>query len=219
MRRIFFIPGLGANEMVFNNIGELGIDKINVKWLQNLEDETINEYSLRLIDKYGLRQDDLIAGLSFGGVLAQEIARILDHREVVLISSFRDIKDLRSVYRFGLRTGIYKLAPSFRIPVIDEIVAYNVNSENQESKPIIKQMLDETDYQLLKWSLEKIAQLPSKPDDNFRIHNIIGNKDKILRTWKNENTTIIDGGSHFMVYEKADEVTTVIRTALKRKKV
>lgn len=196
--------------MVFNNIGDLNCEQIKIKWLNNLEDESINEYSRRLIETYSIGENDKVAGLSFGGILAQEIARILDHQEVILISSFRDITDLKPLYRFGLKTGLYKLTPGFRIPIVDEIIAYNLNSNNQNSKPLLREMLEQTDYNLLKWSLEKIAQLPLNPVDMFIAHNIIGNKDKILRTWSNEYTTIIEGGSHFMVYEKANEVTNAI---------
>ena len=215
MSKIFFIPGLGANEMVFDNIGELPLGKVNIQWLENHGDESINTYSHRLIETYKISKEDVVAGLSFGGILAQEITRILDLEKVILISSFRDINDLRSVYRFGLRTGLYQLAPNFRIPIIDEIIAYNLNSENQESKPILKKMLEQTDYELLKWSLQKIAELPVRQDESFKAHNIIGNRDKILKTWQNEYTTIIDNGSHFMVYEKADEVTQAISRTIK----
>jgi len=201
--------------MVFDNIGELSLDKVNVQWLDNEPDESINSYSRRIIEQYQIKENDIVAGLSFGGILAQEIARILDHEEVILISSFRDIADLRSVYRIGLRTGLYRLAPNFRIPIVDEIIAYNLNSENQDSKPILKKMLEQTDYQLLKWSLQKIAELPARVKDNFFAYNIIGNNDKILKTWHNDHTTIIDGGSHFMVYEKAEEVTEAIKKILK----
>ena len=185
-----------------------------VKWLKNKEEESLNEYSRRIIGKYKIQKDDIVAGLSFGGIIAQEIARILNQSKVILISSFRDKSDLRYIYRIGLKSNLYKLAPSFRVPVIDEFVANYLNSENEESKPIIKQMLDETDYQLLKWSLEKIAEIPSNPNDEFIKYNIIGNNDMILKTWKNEYTSIIDGGSHFMVYEKSEEVTSTIREIL-----
>jgi len=211
MKRIFFIPGLGANEMAFEKIGDLGFEKINIKWIDNNENESLNQYAHRLIDIYKIDEIDIVSGLSFGGLLAQEIARILNQKEVILISSFRDIYDLRYVYRLGLRSGLYKLAPSFRVPIVDEIVAYNLNSENQDSKPILKQMLEETNYELLNWSLQKIAELPLKSNEDFIAHNIIGNKDKILKTWKNDQTIIINEGSHFMVYEQAEEVTRAIK--------
>lgn len=215
LSKIFFIPGLGANEMVFDNIGDLPLEKVNIKWLDNQGDESINSYAQRLIATNKITKEDTVSGLSFGGIIAQEIARILNLDKVVLISSFRDINDLRSIYRFGLKTGLYRLTPNFRIPVVDEIVAYNLNSENQNSKPILKKMLEQTDYELLKWSLQKIAELPLKPDDNFIVHHIIGNNDKIMKTWQNEHTTVIDDGSHFMVYEKAGEVTKAIIEILK----
>ena len=215
MSKIFFIPGLGANELVFDNIENLPLEKVNVKWLENEGDESINSYALKLIKTYKINENHTVAGLSFGGILAQEIARILELDKVVLISSLRDIQDLRSVYRFGLKTGLYRLAPNFRIPVIDEIIAYNLNSNNQKSKPILKKMLEQTDYGLLKWSLQKIADLPKRPKDNFTVYNIIGDNDKILKPWQNEHTTIIDGGSHFMVYEKAEEVTLALIDILK----
>ena len=204
--------------MVFDNIGDLPLEKVKIKWLDNQDNESIQAYANRLIETYRINKDDTIAGLSFGGLLAQEIARILNHNIVILISSFRDTHDLRPLYQIGLKSGLYRLAPNFRVPIIDEIIAYNLNSQNQESKPILREMLEQTNYELLKWSLQKIAELPLKSHEGFIAHNIIGNNDKILRTWKNEYTTIIQGGSHFMVYEKANEVTEVIRKIIVKKK-
>jgi len=42
-----------------------------------------------------LKKGDLLIGLSFGGLMAQQIAQIVGQDRIILISSFRTKDDLR----------------------------------------------------------------------------------------------------------------------------
>lgn len=65
------------------------------------------------------------------------------------------------------------------------------------------------------WSIKKIAFLSDSQYEHLKVYNIIGDKDRILQEWSNPNTNTINGGSHFMVYDKAAEVTKVLRDILR----
>lgn len=215
MKRIVFISGLGANELAFSRIGDLGLEKVFVKWLVNNPDESFEEYTLRIIEKYHIESGDVLVGLSFGGLVAQEIAKILNSNIVILISSFRDVNDLKSIFRMPLQSGIYRLMPTFKVPILDEMIANFLNSGSKESIPILKNMIESTDFKLMKWSLKMIAESNGLSNRNLQAYNIIGDQDKILKLWKNSTTTIIKNGSHFMVFDKSREVTKIILDILK----
>lgn len=99
MKRIYFISGLGANEKAFSKIGDLGQEKVMVKWLENQPKESLKSYAERLIQEYGIKKDEPLVGLSFGGILAQEIATILGSKEAILISGFQQKSSLRLPFR------------------------------------------------------------------------------------------------------------------------
>jgi len=66
-----------------------------IEWLPNHENESLHSYAKRLIDIYGIDRGDLIVGLSFGGLIAQQISEIVGQDRIILISSFRTKDDLR----------------------------------------------------------------------------------------------------------------------------
>lgn len=215
MQRIFFISGLGANERAFSRIGEVGCEKIMVKWMANEKNETLKEYAERLIKQYEIKSRDLVAGLSFGGLVAQKIAAITGQQKVILISGFRDKNDLRLPFRQALNTGLYRLLPSIRVPYVDSMIANILNSGTADSKTVLREMVRSMDYRLMKWSLEQIANTGDNTNKDVLLHNIIGDRDRIVRLWRNDTTYVVKGGSHFMVYDRAEEVTNIIRRILK----
>lgn len=215
MHRLFFISGLGANERAFSRIGEVGCEKIMVKWMANEKNETLKEYAERLIKQYEIKSRDLVAGLSFGGLVAQKIAAITGQQKVILISGFRDKNDLRLPFRQALNTGLYRLLPSIRVPYVDSMIANILNSGTADSKTVLREMVRSMDYRLMKWSLEQIANTGDNTNKDVLLHNIIGDRDRIVRLWRNDTTYVVKGGSHFMVYDRAEEVTNIIRRILK----
>ena len=47
-----------------------------------------------------------------------------------------------------------------------------------------------------------------------RLVNILGSYDRMIDSWENNNTFVIRGGGHFMVYERAEEINEIINTIL-----
>ncbi|MCR9252751.1 MAG: hypothetical protein NXI20_20180 [bacterium] len=212
--KIHLISGLGANETAFDKIGDLPYDRVFINWLVPEKKETIDHYARRLIDQYNIQSEDILIGLSFGGLLSQKIAEMNGNQTVILISSFRDKNDLRWPFKLGLKLGLYKLQPSFRIPFIDETAIGFLNSGTRESKVVLKKMLISTDYKVSKWSLHQIA-LSRRPNSiAYNLFLIVGNADRMVKSWDTENKWEINKGSHFMVYDKGEEVTTVINSIL-----
>ena len=74
---IHFISGLGADERVFQFLDLPGIEKKFIRWIEPGKNESIHSYSLRLIDQIQQNEDLVLVGISFGGMVAQEIASCL----------------------------------------------------------------------------------------------------------------------------------------------
>ena len=64
---------------------------------------------------------------------------------------------------------------------------------------------------LMNWSIEKIYQQDHELAPSITKVNLIGTKDRIVKSWSNDTTHLIEGCSHFMVYEQAETVSRIIR--------
>ena len=211
MKKQYFISGLGADKTAFQNLEDYGTTKIMIDWISNRPNESLYDYAARIIEKYGITSDDILAGLSFGGLVAQQIADILKPDYVILISSFRTKDDLKIQFSSGLKLKLHKLMPEMKSEFIGTIVANYLNSGTNQSKSALKAMLSSTDMKLMKWSLEKIYEQNNPLAIDVKKYSLIGSIDRVVKPWKIESTYIVEGGSHFMVYDKAEEISDIIR--------
>lgn len=211
--RLLFIPGLGADERVFERLPPFpGLISCYIRWIPPRGRESLESYCMRLIDDDDISITDRLIGLSFGGVVAQKIADLLGIKGVILISSLRDQKDLRLFFQLGLKLKLYKVLPAVKLPVIADWIAFYLNSSwRTESKLLLREMLKTTDMGLFRWSIEKIAEItPIK--SALTTYSLIGSKDRVVKPWKGEYFQLIAGG--MMVYDKSDEVAAVLKKML-----
>ena len=85
---IHLISGLGADRFSFSRLTlNDEFNKNYVEWIKPVKDETIQDYSLRLIRNYQIKEGDIIIGLSFGGIIAIEMNKLITPGLTILISS------------------------------------------------------------------------------------------------------------------------------------
>ena len=83
---IYIFSGLGADERVFQKLDFSDFKTTFVKWIIPQDKETIENYSTRLLAQITTKNPTLI-GLSFGGIIAVEVAKQIDTEKVILIAS------------------------------------------------------------------------------------------------------------------------------------
>ncbi len=84
----FLIPGLGATEFMFKDLREaLEFSLICPAWPKYHGETGYRELAQRFIHECGIREGDVVGGASLGGMIALEIAKIVNVRAVVLLGS------------------------------------------------------------------------------------------------------------------------------------
>ena len=97
---IYCFSGLGADKRVFKHL-KLDANLIHVDWIEPFENESIKSYSKRLSLKIPEDGKNFgILGVSFGGLIATEISKILNPKITILISSAETKYELRKSYIF-----------------------------------------------------------------------------------------------------------------------
>ena len=85
---VYFLPGLAANTSIFKNI-KLDSDRFEMyflEWMIPFEEESISDYALRFCSKVN-HPNAVLVGVSFGGIIAQEMNLVHNFRKIVIISS------------------------------------------------------------------------------------------------------------------------------------
>src|SRR6267143_1496615 len=89
MSRIILFPGLGASEKLFERFDFGDRKTFVVKFLVPQKNETLYKYCQRLAVAIPADEELIFIGVSFGGILAQEVSKIILAKKIILISSIK----------------------------------------------------------------------------------------------------------------------------------
>lgn len=206
------LSGLGADERVFINLKVNHLNLYFVKWIEPLPNETISSYAKRLC----LQIEEtcpLLIGLSFGGIMAVEISKIIDTEQIILLSSAKTKYEIPFIYRLAGKLHLNRYVPISMLKTANIFSYWLFNVKSKEEKDLFKQILKDTDPIFLKWAIDKIVNWENTiiPQQLTHIH---GTKDKILPMYFIKHKIVIQGGGHLMVLNKANEVNRAIAKCL-----
>ncbi len=211
-KELYIFSGLGADERVFQRLDFSGFSTTFIKWIVPQDKETIENYATRLRDQITTTKPTLI-GLSFGGLMAVEIAKQIDTENVILIASAKTKSEIPFYYRFAGQLGLHKLLPTRLLKSSNFITNWFFGTTSTFDKQLLKQILIDTDPTFLKWAIDKVTRWTNKTQTKNLFH-IHGTSDRILPfKFVNCNLTIKNGG-HLMTLNKADELNNVLRQHL-----
>lgn len=91
---VYFISGLGADERSFKYLDLPGVNMHFIQWEKPLKGEKLREYCRKLILQIDTSGDIFLVGLSFGGIVAQEIAKTIAVKKLIIISSIKSPGEL-----------------------------------------------------------------------------------------------------------------------------
>lgn len=103
-KELYIFSGLGADEKVFQKLYFSDFSPTFIKWIAPQEEETIENYATRLLDQIRTTKPILI-GLSFGGMIAVEVAKQIDTEKVILIASAKTQNEIPFYFRFAGQLG------------------------------------------------------------------------------------------------------------------
>ncbi|WP_260138958.1 alpha/beta hydrolase [Elizabethkingia anophelis] len=209
MDKVYIFSGLGVDERVFDQINFEGLDVEFIDWIKPLKKESLSEYAKRISSELTADNPTLI-GLSFGGILAVEISKILRCRKIVLIASAKSKYEVPKIYRIIGKLKINRLIPGMLLKQYNLILAWFFGITSDAEKKLLKNILKDTDSEFLSWAINEIVNWKNKiyPKNYIHIH---GNKDHILPLRNVKADFVIKNGGHFMTVNQPKEIEKIIR--------
>ncbi len=199
---VYFMPGMAASSSIFENIKlpeELFVIHL-LEWALPLPKETLLDYAKRMAGNIEHKECILI-GVSFGGILVQEMKQFLNPQKVVIISSVKSNTELPRKMKVARTTKAYKLIPTKLFENVENLAKYAFGDYVKERIKLYEKFLSMRDKNYLDWSIEQIINWNRVEADAEIIH-IHGDSDEVFPIKYIKNPIVVKGGTHIMIINK-----------------
>lgn len=199
---VYFMPGLAANASIFERIS-LPADQFDtyfMEWEIPLDNVTLSEYAQR-ISKKVTHKNPVLVGVSFGGILVQEMAQFLNPSKIIIISSVKSNMEFPTAFKLAKQTKAYKLIPTSLIENVYNLAKFTFGEKVIKRLKLYQMFLTVRDKKYLDWSIEKIILWDRKKADSNVVH-IHGDADEVFPIKYIQDCIVVKGGTHIMILTK-----------------
>jgi pimeloyl-ACP methyl ester carboxylesterase len=208
MQTIYCISGLGADEQIFSKLQLTNYRLVFLKWLIPNPSETISSYATRMYAQVPA-QNPVMMGVSFGGIICIEIAKLYPVKQLFLLSSVKTKHEMPWWLRLVGKLRLHKILRPKPHPLIYPIEDFFLGAVTKEEKQMAKHFRETVQPTYLQWAIHQIVnwQNVTIPPNVIHIH---GTRDRVFPYSHVNASHYIKGGKHFMVYGKAEEISKLI---------
>ena len=210
---VYFISGLAADSRVFHHIRLPGhCVPVYLEWIAPFRDESLAHYASRLAAGIDTSQPFALIGLSMGGMMATEIARLHKPVALILISSIPASKHLPFYFKWARVIRMHKLIPVRLVKTASTWKRVFTN-ESAENKEILRAIIRDSNDQFIHWAMNAILSWrgDSLPGPYIHIH---GTRDEVLPIRFTMPTHVIEGGDHLMIMNKPAAINHLLKEIL-----
>jgi pimeloyl-ACP methyl ester carboxylesterase len=213
MKELFLFSGLGADKRVYEFLDLTGYELHYIAWITPGADEPIAQYAERLLDQINHPKPTLI-GVSFGGMIAVEIGKLIETEKIILISSAKSKLDIPWHFRLIGLLRLHRLVPTGLLKTSTGVTNWFFGASTKSERDLLKRIMRETDSTFLKWAIDKIVTWKNEmiPRNILHIH---GTADRLLPNKKADYQ--INEGGHLMVVNRASEISRLLHNLLQNK--
>ncbi len=212
--QVYFIPGMAAGKEIFKNI-RLPEDRFEmhiIEWLIPEKNESMESYARRMASLV-TGEDVVLAGVSFGGVVAQEMAPFVNPIKLIIISSVKSPEELPLRLKLAKKTGVYKLMPTRLMLSADDLTIFSVGPRSKKRLKLYQEFLHVRDKRYLDWAIKNMVCWQQKEPYRKVIH-IHGDKDIIFPIKNINDCVVLEGGTHVMLLSKGKQLSEKILAAI-----
>ncbi|MDU8886447.1 alpha/beta hydrolase [Yeosuana sp. MJ-SS3] len=199
---VYFMPGLAASPSIFEYIKlpEHQFKMYYLEWIIPFSGESINSYAKRMTKniKHG---NVVLVGVSFGGILVQEMSKHIKLFKLIIVSSVKTKHELPKRMKLSRKTKAYKLIPTSLINSFENLAKYSFGDSVKKRLDLYKKYLSVRDKLYLDWSIEQLVCWDQENPIPGIVH-IHGSKDHVFPFHHIKDCITVEGGTHIMIINK-----------------
>ncbi|MCY7409647.1 MAG: alpha/beta hydrolase, partial [Chitinophagales bacterium] len=160
-----------------------------------------------------LNKELIFIGVSFGGILAQEISKIIPVKKIILISTIKSAAEKPKYFSWVQMFPVYKIIPTILIKYLAIFISKFFTNKNNEERQLFKSMLMQANSRVIRYGIHEVLHWKQQHPIANCIH-IHGSADHIFPIKKIKTDYVIDSGSHFMIIHQRKEINALINQLL-----
>ncbi|MCL6523163.1 MAG: alpha/beta hydrolase [Thermoflavifilum sp.] len=211
MLDVYFISGLGADQRIFQHIQLQRCRQHALHWITPHRHESMQAYARRLSAQIHTTQP-LLIGMSFGGMMAIEISRILQVKGVILISSVKTRAELPPYFQLLHVFPVHRWLPYSWLQALGiRWGKWLFGPQCPSTHHILNEVIRHTDETFFRWAWQRVISWKTSylPERLIHIH---GNRDHMLPLcFIKKVDHVIPGGTHLMVLDHAEEINPILQ--------
>lgn len=197
------MPGMAASPKIFEflDLPSPFVIKL-LHWIPPKKEEPLDQYAQRMCEQID-SENPILLGVSFGGVLVQEIAKIIETKKIIIVSSIKTSNELPFPMKMADITKIHKLLPVQWIENIDALALFAFGKRLKDKISLYQKYLSERDPDYLRWAIDALVHWKQNVTSQNSIH-IHGNKDTVFPTKNLEAPVHFVDGGHAIILTQAN---------------
>lgn len=211
---LYFVPGLAASKEIFKNI-VLPADVYEVhiiEWLLPEKKESLSSYAQRMAT-FVTQENAVLVGVSFGGVVVQEMAKYLQLQKLIIISSVKSKQELPKRFTVAKVTKAYKLLPTSIISSVGDLTKFAIGPRSKKRLRLYNEYLSIKDKDYLDWAIEKMVNW-NRSEADKNVYHIHGDLDAVFPIKNIKDAMILEGGTHIMILNKGSKVSKMLQNII-----
>lgn len=197
------MPGMAASPTIFDGI-HLPEDKFDVhklEWHIPANKTSFHNYAKAVCEKIE-HENPVLIGVSFGGMLVQEMAKIIPVKKVIGISTVKSNKELPKRMLFAKYTKVHRLLPTGLINNVELLAKYAFGETVNKRLHLYEQYLAVREKAYIDWAIDNIVNWKqTEVLPNF-VH-IHGDKDAVFPLTNIKDCITVKNGTHTMIIHRA----------------
>lgn len=203
-QQVYYMPGMAASPSIFEYI-KLDPKRFktnNLEWIQPLSiNESIEAYAKRI--SIGIEPNSILIGVSFGGILVQEISKIIPCKQLIIISSIKSNQELPKIMRFAQTSGIHKLLPVELVGLVKDWRKLAFSPKTMRKATLYEKYLSVRDPKYLRWCISQVINWSQQEPLENTLH-LHGEFDHVFPIQYIKNAIVVPKGTHAMIITKAN---------------
>ena len=145
--------------------------------------------------------DPILIGVSFGGVMVQEMNAFLNVKKLIIISSVKSKKELPGKMKVFKVIPFYRLIPKSFLENTKSLVKYGLGIKSKNKLELYQNYLSVKNTDYLKWAIKQMVSWNQSEEIENIVH-IHGDKDTVFPINKIKKCIVVPEGTHIMLITK-----------------